>query len=204
MFERLISGLSTAELSLATGSVQRSAAVLALISDRQDPDILFTERSAKLSHHAGQISFPGGKKDQGDESALATALRETWEEIGLEERLIRPLGALPASDVPVSSFRVSPIVALWSGEEILSPSQGEVSAIHRWKISELADPENRVSWALDGRVGGPAWVFGELFLWGFTAAVVDRLLEAGGWARPWRNDVVREVPERFGRPRRRQ
>lgn len=207
MFDELVSNLlaprqcSAAHETAKKHESKRFAAVMALISDQPEPDLLFTERSSKLNNHAGQISFPGGSKDPADGNPLVTALRETDEEIGLGSELVEPLGALPAGDVPVSSFHVCPIVGLWSGFETLTPNLAEVKAVYRWKIEDLRNPNNRVTWALGGRLGGPAWVFGELFLWGFTAGVVDAILKAGGWSQPWDDGRVMEVPERFGHPR---
>src|SRR6202011_4567122 len=72
----------------------RPAAVLIPIVDRPEPTVLLTERTTELSSHAGQIAFPGGKIDPGDESPLAAALREAREEIGLDRRLVHPIGYL--------------------------------------------------------------------------------------------------------------
>jgi 8-oxo-dGTP pyrophosphatase MutT (NUDIX family) len=72
----------------------RQAAVLIPIIERSEPSVLFTRRTAQLTDHAGQISFPGGKIEAGDESPAATALRETEEEIALARRFIEPFGYL--------------------------------------------------------------------------------------------------------------
>src|SRR5580704_16548302 len=72
------------------------AAVLILVVGRPGgPAILFTQRTAHLHDHAGQISFPGGRAEPGDATAIATALRETWEEIGIEAKKVEILGQLP-------------------------------------------------------------------------------------------------------------
>lgn len=178
------------------------AAVLILLSEGHDPDLLFTERAGGLRKHAGQISFPGGGYEPGDANAAATALRETWEEIGLQPTRVEVIGQLPATRLPVSRFDVAPVVGCWSGSESLSvASPQEVEAIHRWRIADLADPENRVTAVHPGGHVGPAWQFGEAFLWGFTAYLTDALLQLGGWARPWDHDRVVDVPERFQRDR---
>lgn len=75
----------------------------------------------------------------------------------------------------------------------------EVEAILRWRIADLADPANRVTSLHPGGHVGPAWQFGDSFLWGFTAYLTDILLELGGWARPWDHNRVVRVPERFQR-----
>lgn len=178
------------------------AAVLILLAEGEDPDVLFTERSTGLRKHAGQISFPGGGREPGDTDAAATALRETYEEIGLAPDQVRLLGQLPDIRLPVSSFDVAPVVASWSGHKPLRvASPNEVAAIHRWSVSALADPANRFTSRHPGGHLGPAWQFGDLFLWGFTAYLTDALLDLGGWAQPWDRERIVEVPKRFQRDR---
>lgn len=91
------------------------AAVLILLSETHDPDLVFTERATGLRKHAGQISFPGGSYEPGDADAPATALRETQEEVGLPPDKVKLLGRLPVTRLPVSSFDVAPVVGTWSG-----------------------------------------------------------------------------------------
>lgn len=178
------------------------AAVLMLLSENDDPDLLFTERAGGLRKHAGQISFPGGSYEPGDADAPATALRETWEEVGLKPDKVTLLGRLPVTRLPVSRFDVAPVVGSWSGrDQMIVASPDEVAAIHRWRISELTDPANRVMSRHPGGHTGPAWWFDDLFLWGFTAYLTDALLKLGGWSRPWDHDRVVDVPERFMRDR---
>ncbi len=176
------------------------AAVLILLSDSSAPDLLFTERAAHLRKHAGQISFPGGGREPGDVDPQATALRETWEEIGLPPERVEIIGQLPATRLPVSRFDVAPVVGRWSGRDpLVTASDREVAAIHRWSLAELADPAHRVTSRHPGGHMGPAWQFGDAFLWGFTAYLTDALLELGGWTQPWDRDRVINVPARFQR-----
>lgn len=178
------------------------AAVLMLLSDSDNPDLLFTERASHLRKHAGQISFPGGGQEPGDADAPATALRETWEEIGLPPDHVQVIGQLPATRLPVSRYDVAPVVGAWAGtEDLVVTSPDEVAAVHRWSVADLADPENRCMARHPMGHMGPAWVFGDAFLWGFTAYLTDALLMLGGWSRPWRGDRVIEVPARFRRDR---
>ena len=79
----------------------------------QGPEILFVERSATLRTHAGQIAFPGGANDPGDVDLIATAIREAWEETGVDVAGIEPIGALPAAHVAVSGFDVTTVVGWW-------------------------------------------------------------------------------------------
>lgn len=177
---------------------QWSAAVLVLLSDQDDPDLVFTERSAALRKHPGQISFPGGRREPADPDALHTALREANEEIGLDPTMVTRLGELPTTRIPVSAFDVRPVVASWSGDATIGVrSHSELVAVHRWRLSELADPATRVIAEHPGGGRGPAWELGELFLWGFSAYLTDAILQIGGWARPWNRARTRQIPARF-------
>ena len=89
----------------------RTAAVLVPILDLERPEILLTRRAAHLKTHAGQVSFPGGGAEEGDDTAVRTALREAEEEIGLSPDRVTPLGFLDRFDT-VSDYRVLPIVGL--------------------------------------------------------------------------------------------
>jgi len=176
------------------------AAVLALFSDTEDPSLVLTLRADTLRDHPGQISFPGGAWEPGDTDALATALREAREEIGLDPTAVHALGRLPARRIPVSGHDVVTVVGWCAPDVRLGVADPrEVERILRWPVSDLADPANRVTSTHPGGHTGPAWVFGDDFLWGFTAMLVDRLLELGGWARPWDHDRVVPVPGRYAR-----
>jgi 8-oxo-dGTP pyrophosphatase MutT (NUDIX family) len=177
----------------------RWAAVCVLFSAASNPDILFTQRADTLRTHPLQISFPGGSEDEGDAGPCATALRETHEEIGLAASDVRVLGRLPSAEVVVSRFEVVPVVAWWSGAQPLTVSPTEVKQVLRWSVSELVNPDNRVTALHPSGFTGPAWIFDDLFLWGFTARIADRLLRLGGWEVPWDESRQVPVPDEFMR-----
>ncbi|MDO5068055.1 MAG: CoA pyrophosphatase [Propionibacteriaceae bacterium] len=175
----------------------RQAAVLILLSDEPSPTVLLTERSPGLRAHAGQISFPGGGLEDG-EDAVAGALREAREEVGLPGDGVEPIGCLPSAWVPVSGYEVTPVVAAWQQPTELIPSDpSEVAGVMRLPLEQLSDPAVRVTASLPGGYRGPAFELGEWFVWGLTAHLLDATLTVGGWARPWDRDRLRAVPDRF-------
>ncbi len=187
----------------------RDAAVLILLSDTARPDLVVTERAAHLSRHAGQVSFPGGRREVTDADAVATALREAHEEIGLRPDSVDVLGTLPAAHVAASGFDVVSVVGTWAGGDrvgVVDPA--EVAAVYRVRIEDLADPDTRRTARHSSGYLGPAFVLpdpydtaSDLVIWGFTAHLIDRLLPLGGWERPWDRTRQIPVPERFLRSR---
>ncbi len=178
----------------------RRAAVLILLTDDDDPAILFTERASHLRKHAGQISFPGGSRD-GDETPEQTAIREAVEEVSAEPAALSVIGRLPASSLPVTSFAVTPVVAILDNPsdamEQFEADESEVADIHWIRVSELVAESNRGTWSFGSEHSGPAFVCGEVVIWGFTAMLVDGLLELAGWSQPWNADKHVEIPLRF-------
>lgn len=202
-FVRLQSMLSSKQLSRDIGLARpltggRWAAVLIAISNTANPDIIFTERAHGLRNHPGQLAFPGGGAEDLDDGPSATALREANEEVGLDPASVTVLGALPAAAVPISKYDVVGVVGYWDGQKDLTAvDAGEVASVHRWTIDELSDPANRVTSLHPSGHLGPAWRFGDFFLWGFTGFLVDHVLRIGGWERPWDRERLVEVPKRF-------
>lgn len=175
----------------------RKAAVLILLTNEPDPNVVLTLRATHLRKHAGQVSFPGGSRD-GVEAPEQTALREAWEECGIDPDGVRLLGRLQVSSLPVTSFAVTPVVAVWDSPETLelTADPSEVAGIYRVPVSVLVDPANRATWQWAPTAGsearprkaghsGPAFVHADLVIWGFTAMLLDRLLRLAGWERPW-------------------
>ncbi len=180
----------------------RASAVLLLLGDgapgggaEPAPDLLLIERSADLRAHAGQPAFPGGALDPDDEGPVAAALREAVEETGVDPAGIEVLGVLPALYLPPSGFVVTPVLAWWrtpSPVGVVDP--GEVAAVHRVPISELADPANRLRVRHPSGYVGPAFRVRGMLVWGFTAALVDRLLRLAAWEQSWHHGGVEDFP----------
>jgi len=174
----------------------RRSAVLILFGDGPDgPDLLFIQRSEGLRRHPGQPAFPGGAIEDSDDGPVAAALREAAEETGLDPAGVAVLGMLPELFIERSQFRVVPVLAWWQEPCAVRPMDiGEVAAVERIPVADLADPRNRGQFRHPSGRTGPAFWIGPMLIWGFTALLVDRLLALGGWERPWDARNIRELP----------
>ena len=118
-----------------------AAVLVPIVVHPREPAVLLTQRATQLRHHAGQVSFPGGRMEHGDASPRSAALREAREEIGLDERFVRVVGYLP-DHVVISGFRVTPVVALVQpGFELLLDAE-EVQDTFEVPLSFVFDPRN--------------------------------------------------------------
>jgi 8-oxo-dGTP pyrophosphatase MutT (NUDIX family) len=179
------------------GGGRRSAVLILFGSGPDGPDLLLIERSAGLRKHAGQPAFPGGAMDPGDDGPEGTALRESAEEVGLDASGVQVVALLPELFLPPTGFLVTPVLAWWHTPApvgVVDPD--EVARVERVPVAELADPANRCRVRGPSGYAGPAFLVRGMVVWGFTAAVLDRVLELGGWARPWDPDDVRDLPAR--------
>lgn len=156
------------------------AAVMVLLVERDEGmTVLLTQRTAHLSHHAGQVSFPGGRIESADEHPLAAALRETEEEIGLPADRVSLLGWLDEY-VTGTGFRITPAVGTVRPPLRLAPDPFEVAEVFEVPLSFILDPRNhqRHSRVVEGRER-PYYAipYGERFIWGATAGMLINLYE---------------------------
>ncbi len=174
------------ELSAAAPGQSRRGAVLMLFGEgTAGPDVLLTERAATMRSHAGQPAFPGGALDPG-EDAIQAALREGAEETGLVPESVVPLALLPELYLPPSDFLVRPVLAFWREPgAVRAVDPAETAVVVRVPIAELVDPANRGQVQHPSGYVSPGFQVAELVVWGFTAGLVDVLLDVGGWSRPW-------------------
>ena len=157
----------------------RPAAVLIPVVDHPQPTVLLTQRSAHLNDHAGQISFPGGKIDATDASPLDAALREAWEEVGLEREFIDPIGYL---DLYATSFgfRILPTVARIKPGFRLRINEAEVDDAFEVPLAFLMDPANHQLHSKEFRGMERSYYampFAERYIWGATAGILRVLYE---------------------------
>jgi 8-oxo-dGTP pyrophosphatase MutT (NUDIX family) len=175
----------------------RKSAVLILLGEdaATGPDVLVLQRAATLRNHAGQPAFPGGGADPEDADDVATALREATEEVGLDPGTTTIVALLPRLWVPVSGYVVTPVLAWWHTPHPVAPVDlAEVARVQRIPIAELVDPANRVRLRHPSGYIGPAFDVREMVIWGFTAGVLNSLLDLGGWTRPWDESRVVDMP----------
>jgi len=175
----------------------RRSAVLVLFGDGANgPDLLYIQRSEGLRRHPGQPAFPGGRIEETDAGPVAAALREAVEETGLDPAGVDVLTTLPEMFIAPSEFRVVPVLAWWRAPSAVRPTDlGEVAAVERIGVAELADPANRLMMRFPAGRSGPVFSIGSMLIWGFTALLTDRLLALGGFERPWDADTIRALPD---------
>lgn len=175
----------------------RRSAVLILLGEQDEsgPDVLVLQRAATMRNHAGQPAFPGGGSDPEDADSVATAMREAAEEVGLDPGTTTVVATLPRLWIPVSGYVVTPVLAWWHAPHPVSPlSLDEVDHVQRVPIAELADPANRLKARHPSGFTGPAFDVRGMFIWGFTAGVLNTLLDLGGWTQPWDESRVGDLP----------
>lgn len=161
----------------------RPAAVLVPIVDHPGaPALLMTVRAGHLRQHAGQISFPGGALEGPDEDVVAGAIRETHEEVGIDESFIQPIGFL-ADHVVQSGFRMTPVVAMVRPGFALNPDSTEVAGVFELPLAlALAAESYKVHQRKVRELDVNVWElsFGEYHIWGATAAILINLSEVVG------------------------
>jgi 8-oxo-dGTP pyrophosphatase MutT (NUDIX family) len=157
----------------------RTAAVLVPIIARAEPTVLFTQRTAHLSDHAGEVSFPGGKIDAADNSPVAAALREAEEEVSLDRQFVEPIGYLDVHVTP-SGYRILPVLARVHEGFSLHFNRGEVNDTFEAPLAFLMTAQNhrreKAEWnGLTTSVY--AIPFNDRKIWGVTAGIVRNLWE---------------------------
>lgn len=177
----------------------RPAAVLILLSHGTDGlDLVLVEKRPDLRHHAGQVAFPGGGIEPADPDAVHAALREAQEEVGVTPDDVTVLGIMPPAHIRRSGFDVTPVVGWWHRPGPLEVVDvGEIAAVHRVPVAALLDPAHRDTWQHPGGFTGPGFWIDELYVWGFTAYLLDGLFGLLGWTRPWDAARISEIPPRF-------
>ncbi|WP_288812888.1 CoA pyrophosphatase [uncultured Corynebacterium sp.] len=183
----------------AQGNPPRYSAVLVLVEGDADfapgdepfptdAALLLTHRAPSMREHSGQVAFPGGSREAQDAGPIDTALREAWEETGLDRASALPLAVMEPIYIDRSNFAVIPVLAYLAKPSELYPASGENDWVKMVPIAELVDPDKRF-WLGFQNWRGPAFDLRGMVLWGFTGSVVTAMLEIAGWAKPWGEDT---------------
>jgi len=167
-------------IELPEGRKLRPAAVLMpIIETRDGAQVILTKRSARLKHHPGQVAFPGGRIDDTDADAVAAALRESQEEIGLEPENVEILGQLPTHET-VTSYTVTPFVGRVRAPFSPVPEAGEVAEVFSVPLPFLLDPAR---YRIERRRWRGVWrsyyvaPYGPYYIWGATARMLKGLAD---------------------------
>ena len=168
----------------AKGARLRQAGVLVAVRETADgPTVILTKRSSALKHHPGQIAFPGGKVDAGDDGPVGAALREAEEEIALPRDAVEVLGALPPHET-VTAFEVTPVLALVTRAFDPVPEAGEVEEVFETPLNHVLNPANYSIQSRRWRGQRRAYFtvpYGPYYIWGATArmlrALADRMAD---------------------------
>lgn len=155
-----------------------SAVMLLLFKSNDELKIVFTERKKYEGVHSGQISFPGGRKDNDDDDLLQTALRETKEEVGVAAAQIEILGRLSELYIPPSNFLVYPSVGFAENIAAFTPQQNEVESIVEIPVDFFLDAKNinlkaEIKLFNNHTVHVPAYIYNKHTIWGATAIMLS-------------------------------
>jgi 8-oxo-dGTP pyrophosphatase MutT (NUDIX family) len=163
------------------GTELKAAAVLVPLIRREGKlHVLYTRRSDRLASHRGEVAFPGGRFDRRDPHLLAAALRETYEEVGIEPQAVEILGSFEGRRTHSTNIMVTPFVGMVQGTPELRPDPKEVAEIFEVPLEALADPRYRGAhrWHRNGAASHrPAIIYQRQVIWGLTYELTMRFLE---------------------------
>ena len=160
-----------------------SAVLVLLFPDGEDIRVCLIRRPATMKNHAGQIAFPGGKREKDDRDLVHTALREAGEEIGIDADDVRVIGLMSSVYVQVSDFLITPVLAWMDGKPEIRMDPSEVDEVIFISFCALTDETNlhlREMETRTGPISAPGFAVGECFIWGATAMILAELVDIFG------------------------
>jgi 8-oxo-dGTP pyrophosphatase MutT (NUDIX family) len=163
----------------------KPASVLVAITDRPEPGMLLIHRPDTMRAHPGQIAFPGGRRDPG-EDAITAALREAEEELGIDPALVRVVGP---SDLyrSGSGYEITPVIAVVPGDIAITPNPTEVASWFEAPVAFVLNPENQTVQEIEAEGARHRFVeivWQEHVIWGVTGAILSNLAKRLEWGAP--------------------
>jgi len=156
-----------------------SAVLIALVLNHNEPSIIFIKRPEYDGVHSGQMALPGGKKEKEDSNEWETAIRESYEEIGLPLDSAKQIGQISPLYIPHSGYMVRPVIAFLPFLPKLKADKNEVDSIHIIKIDDLLNArkrENITFNTINGKIEAPCFAVDQQKIWGATAMIISELL----------------------------
>ncbi|MFP4448211.1 MAG: NUDIX hydrolase [Bacteroidales bacterium] len=164
-----------------THHTKKAGVILLLYPKNNEVYTVFIKRQLYEGVHSGQISLPGGKMEKTDKTLIETALRETWEEIGIHPKQIKIIGKLTELFIPVSDYIVQPVIGTLHHEPEYSPDPREVDKIYSIPLKKLTDPFcvniNQTFTENNKKYTAPFYKVDELQIWGATAMILSEFME---------------------------
>ena len=158
--------------------IREAAVFIPLVERPGGVHVMFTRRAAHLYHHAGQICVPGGRIEPADSDYVQAALRETWEEVGVEPRFVELIGTHP-SFLTSTRYTMKPVIGVLRPGYKLMPDRSEVDEIFEVPLNSLLNPMLHRLHEIRPTEGLPRYFFsvswGDYFIWGATAALIRNL-----------------------------
>nr|WP_197979350.1 CoA pyrophosphatase [Sphingomonas sp. CFBP 8764] len=171
------------DIDLPPGDAVLPAAVLIAVTDRAEPGVILTQRTETMRKHAGQIAFPGGRIDPGEDIVTA-ALREAEEEIALPRERVTVIGQADTYRT-VTGFQVTPVIGVIPPDLVLHPSEAEVANVFEVPLEFLLDSGNHVEASVEWQGHERHYyeiIWNDRRIWGATAAMIVNLRRRLQWA----------------------
>lgn len=181
LLQRLEQNIRTQSVRRLQQKLPEAGVLVALTDDPISPQVILTRRASQLSSHAGEVAFPGGKRDPEDNSVLITALRESHEEIDLHPDNVRVIGPL-GQVVSKHGYLVSPFLGIIPSDTALSPNPHELESLFRIPLHYLLDQRQMQLERFsdeDPIVHMPRYDYQGYVIWGLTAYILVEMLNQG-------------------------